>query len=224
MNKIYFDIGANVGAYAKALLNNNEVEQLICVEANPKVILALKMNLSGTGDKIKIINKAISSEKGYVDFYVCNIDVISTCDLDWKNKSRFSKDVNPDSEWALTDNEWTKISVETISIDDLIKKYGVPVEIKIDVEGYELNAIKSMTKFYDCFLSFEWAEEKLLEMIETIEYLSELGYTEFSIGYDDNYKYRPNENDYMDEQNFIKLLNENCIPDRFEKWGMIYCK
>ena len=223
MNKLYFDIGANIGEYAKKLFLTKNVDKVICVEANPNIIQTLKNNLSSYSHKIEIINRAVSSVKENVEFYICSqIDVISTCDLDWKDKSRFSKSTNPNSKWALTDSAWDKIEIETISIDKLVEIYGIPTEIKIDVEGYELNVIKSMKTFYNCLLSFEWAEEKLLEMIETIEYLYKLGYRDFNIQFEDKYDYSPI--DFLNKVDFINLLNESCVIYRFEKWGMIFCK
>jgi FkbM family methyltransferase len=45
-------------------------------------------------------------------------------------------------------------NVETISIERLIETYGSPFFIKIDVEGYELNVLKGMSKPVP-YLSFE---------------------------------------------------------------------
>jgi FkbM family methyltransferase len=223
MYKLYFDIGANVGEYAKKLLSTKNVDKVICIEANPNIIQTLKNNLSSYSHKLEIVNKAVSSVKENVEFFICQqSNVISTCDLNWKDKSRFSKSTNPSNKWAVTDSAWHKIEIETISIDKLVELYGIPIEIKIDVEGYELNVVKSMSKFYNCLLSFEWAEEKLFEMIETIDYLYELGYRDFNLQFEDKYDYRPIE--YINKFDFIDLLNTNCIVDRFKKWGMIFCK
>ncbi len=52
----------------------------------------------------------------------------------------------------LVFGEWKNI--ETISIDSLVAKYGLPYFIKIDVEGYELNVLRGMSRPIP-YLSFE---------------------------------------------------------------------
>lgn len=209
--KLYFDIGANIGDYTNSLMEKNEYDKIICVEANPNIIQKLK-NRFFENNKIEIINKAVSSEKGFVDFYVCeSCDVVSTCDIEWINQSRFS------------DNKtWSKFEIETISIDDLVNKYGIPEHIKIDVEGYELNVIKGMTKNYGSQIKFEWAEEKLNDIFEIIDYLSLIGYSKFSYILQDKYDEEPFE--YFSKKEFEEKFKNMCVPSRQDLWGMIFVK
>jgi len=208
--KLYFDIGANSGEYTDMLINTVDYyNSIICVEANPYIIEKLKNRFIGNS-KVKVLNKAVSSEVGKVDFYVCtNCDVISTCDTDWISNSRFSGNTS-----------WVKVEVETISIDDMVLTYGIPEHIKIDVEGYELNVIKGMTKNYGSQIRFEWAEEKLDDIIEIVGYLSSLGYTKFGYMLQDKYDGYPSEFFTIDD--FIKMMNSMCIPSRKNLWGMIF--
>lgn len=211
--KLYFDIGANIGEYAKFLFSNRCADKVICVEPNNYIAKILKNNLSTHRDGVVVINKAVSCKKKAINFYICQSDNrMSTCDLDWVNKSRFTD----------MGMKWEKTIVSTISIDDMISLYGKPTEIKIDVEGYELNAIKSMGQFYNCHLSFEWAEEKLNETISAVKYLNKLGYNKFSIQQTDKYDYVPNE--YQNSYGFIKLLSYMCNIHRKQLWGMIHCQ
>ena len=85
----------------------------------------------------------------------------------------------------------------TITIDNLIKKYGLPELIKIDVEGGEYECISSLTQKVK-LLCFEWASEVKNITLKCIEHLSKLGFTQFYIQYEDEYSFRPPENEYFD--------------------------
>lgn len=205
--KTYFDIGANVGNYTQYLFSIG-AEKVICVEPNVELCKTL---INKFGKSVEIINKAVSKEKEKIKFYICpECNVVSSADIQWRTNSRFSQ---PDRTWIETE-------VDTISIDDLIKEHGIPIHIKLDVEGYEYNAIQSMSKNY-CQFRFEWSEEKMEEMILSINYLSKLGYTYFGIIEGDTYNEVATE--FMSCEDMISYIKSICIPSRKELWGMIFC-
>jgi hypothetical protein len=131
-----------------------------------------------------------------------------------------------DYEWLSSDksrfgnykNSLQKIEVPTITIDKLIEKYGKPSLIKIDVEGYENNVIRSLTQKVDN-LCFEWAAEWRDKYVLAIDYLETLGFSKFNIQIGDDYLYRPV--DYT--------LNSQEVRDYLLKsidkidWGMVWC-
>ena len=199
-----FDIGANKGNYT--LANINKYDKIVLVDANYQLCKEMKLP-----DKCVIENCIVSSDKN-VPFYINkDSDTISTASTFWINEGRFSKN----NSWECHNN------IPTMSIDDLVNKYGIPSYIKIDVEGYEKNVIKSMSKYY-CELSFEWAEESLSDIFDTITYLKDIGYNNFAIQYKDDYTFIPNE--YISYDNIMDDLKKNCKAERKELWGMIHCR
>ena len=206
--KMYFDIGANKGDYTEYLLNAG-AEKVICVEAN--IIQAQNLTHRFRDRNVVVINKAVSNETKPLKFYVCpECDAVSSCDEQWRTHSRFSQ----------PDRTWVETIVDTITIDELVQTYGIPVHIKVDVEGYEYKAFLSMTKNYSQ-VRFEWAEEKVEEIILTLNHLIKLGYTNFGVMAGDAYHMMPDE--FMSGEDVIEFLRGKCDASRMELWGMVFC-
>jgi hypothetical protein len=105
-------------------------------------------------------------------------------------------------------------------LDKLIKQYGNPSHIKIDVEGYELTVLKGLTR-KSGMISFEWVEEQYNEIIESIDYLFKLGYREFNWIDNDLYTYRPN---FWMGNHWMKKQLRELQPERKQRWGMIFAR
>jgi FkbM family methyltransferase len=205
---MFFDIGANVGKWSLANLNN--ASKIIAIEAVPETYIKLQNNTS-KHKKILCLNFAVAnSDKEYIDFYNCDCDTLSTLNKNWfeSEESRFYK------------YKYNTIKCKTISIDKLIKIYGIPELIKIDVEGGEFECISSLTQKVK-LLCFEWASETNMITLNCIEHLLNLGYTQYYIQYQDNYLFRPKDNDFYDIYT-IRTNLSNTIPKKH--WGMIWCR
>lgn len=210
MERIY-DIGANIGRFTEVNLTKYKNCEFIVVEANPNLIPILEKKFE-SNKNIKILNLCVSELDGYVDFYISESDpisTISTASKEWINESRFNNTKYN-----------SPIKVKSISIDSMISEYGVSNYTKIDVEGYEYEIIKGIKKNIG-LLSFEWVEEMILDIKNSLYHLKSIGYNEFFITYDDDYKFIPN--NYM---SYDEIVNEVSKLDnnRKEKWGMIFSK
>ncbi len=205
--KILFDIGANRGLYSDA--NAKDYESIVLVEANPSLCSFLSSKYQQ--NPLIHIENVIVSNKSSETFYISNADTISTVDPEWIHQSRFSKNYS----WRPVDG------LPTVSLDALVQKYGKPAHIKIDVEGYEYNVIQSLTTKVDS-LCFEWAEEKKKEILLTLEYLKNLGFTRFAIQMEDAYVYTVQSHEWMSYQDIWNLMSMNCDEERKDKWGMVW--
>lgn len=207
--KIAFDIGANIGQTVDELLPN--YDKIICFEPNPSLVTVIK-NKFFNNDKVTIEELGLSDKTETKKFNISNSHVVSTFSEDWINNSRFTNVYNWD----------TSIDVKTTTLDEVIDKYGIPYFIKIDVEGYEYEVLKGLTKLLDnTYFAFEWAEEQYKIVNKTVKYLKELGYNNFSYTYQDSLLNLEN----INWCNWEDLTVHNDInEDRKEKWGMIYFK
>ena len=206
--KLAFDIGSNVGDTIHYLLTR--YDKIVGFEPNPS--LAEHVSNVFQNNNVKIVQKGLSSKKEIKPFYISDVkNVISTFSNDWITKSRF------------TGNDWnTVINVESITLDDVIDLYGIPDFIKIDVEGYEYEVLKGLTKLLDNTLfGFEWAEELFDNTENAVKHVQDIGYTKFAYTNEDNLS-------LMDNLNFSSWneldIHKNIDLDRKTAWGMIYFK
>ena len=205
--KILFDIGANRGLYTDA--NIDKYDLCILVEANPALAQFLESKYNGN-PKVRIENVIISNKESET-FYISNADTISTVDKEWITQSRFSGNYT----WQPVEG------IQTVSIDFLIQKYGAPLFLKVDVEGYEYNVLQSLTQRVPS-LCFEWAEEKKDEILLTLNYLQTLGYKHYALQFEDSYIYQVEESDWIPFETIYSYMDILCNTSRKEKWGMIW--
>ena len=70
-------------------------------------------------------------------------------------------------------------------------------------------------------LCFEWASDVNDITFKCIDYLLNLGFTQFYIQHQDDYLFRPQDNDFYDIST-IKTKLSNTVAK--QDWGMIWCK
>ncbi|KKP36080.1 MAG: Methyltransferase FkbM family [candidate division TM6 bacterium GW2011_GWF2_32_72] len=161
---LIFDIGANHGAKAKEYLEF--ASKIVCVEPQKKCIEKLQQAFKGCS-KIEIIHAGLADKEGELDFYECPTDTISTFTKQWQT-GRFKGFY-----WKPA------IKVPVTTLDNLIEKYGNPKFCKIDVEGFELNVLKGLSKPIE-WLSFEFTAEFFENAKKCLDHLESLGYKSFN--------------------------------------------
>ena len=120
-NKLIFDLGFHNGDDSDFYLKKGF--DVVAVEANPELARqGTERFREYIGKKnLNLINKALSSKRGVVEFYV------HPNKPDW---SSCKKDM------AESDGTRAKaVSVQALSLGDLCRDFGTPLYIKVDVEG-----------------------------------------------------------------------------------------
>jgi FkbM family methyltransferase len=121
----FLDIGAYDG---KTFSNTLRLAELgwsgVCVEPSPTVFPAL-LKLHGGNPKISLVNSAVSAANGFIDFYDCGGDAVSTTHAPHKDK------------WEKGfGSTYTKMTVYGVTFGDVFRKFGLNFDfINLDVEG-----------------------------------------------------------------------------------------
>src|SRR5215475_3707662 len=143
---LVFDVGAHVGDRVGSFRRLGA--RVVAVEPQPQLVRTLKL-LYGRDRDVIIEPVAIGRESGTVTLKL-NIDnpTISTA------SDAFVRAAEGAPGWE--NQFWTDaIEVPLTTLDALIQRYGRPAFIKIDVEGFEVEALAGLSRAVQA-LSFEF--------------------------------------------------------------------
>ena len=147
----FIDIGTNFGLYSCILGSENAIPEVQSFECDPRNLFQLYGHLAMNNllEKVTVHQKAVGDEASTKQFSLAH-----------KNNSGTSKIIQ-DTGAPVNDNS---ISVEQIKIDDYLPLISKTLLVKIDIEGYEENALKGMVntlKNNKCFIQIElWDENQ----------------------------------------------------------------
>jgi FkbM family methyltransferase len=166
------DVGANVGVFSEYMLHNNYANSIVAVECDPIAITDLNKNFK-FNNRIKIISKALSYSNTPIKFYHSEENPV------------ISSVLSPDKlEYHIAGVKGqTQITVETITIGDLIKEYGNIDLLKIDIEGAEYDIISHFENHWSnsinrLLIECHFFENDYMQKYEAlIEKLKSVGYT-----------------------------------------------
>lgn len=163
-NDLIFDIGANNGDDTAFYLAKGF--RVVAVEADPALCDALADRFAAeiTSGVLTIENVGVADADGTLDFYVNSHN-------EWSSFVKNGK--------ATKENSHEKITITTIPMVRLLERYGTPYYLKIDIEGFEKQAIGTLGSDIPLpeYLSFEINAD--WEAIATV--LAHLGYGDFTV-------------------------------------------
>ena len=169
-----FDIGANHGEYTAAFLSLGA--RVVAVEPQRDLAEFIARAFSAeTSNSILVVrDQAVGSEKGVARLLVASDPTksMSTLSTLFVEISRANGDV-----W----DENASIDVKVVTLDSLIDEFGAPDYVKIDVEGFDLEVLRSLSQPI-ALLSHEFnTQPGLMEIAEDcIRYIDRLGQYEFN--------------------------------------------
>ncbi|HEY4139824.1 MAG TPA: FkbM family methyltransferase [Pseudolabrys sp.] len=167
---LVFDIGAHVGDRIAAFRRLNA--RVVAAEPQPALVTTLRL-LYSRDPNVTIEATAIGRQAGEVELNV-NIDnpTISTASNDFIAAAAGAP--------GWEGQTWGKsLRVPLTTIDALVERHGVPAFVKIDVEGFEAEALAGLTKPVAA-LSFEFTTIQRDVARSCIERCSALGYARFN--------------------------------------------
>jgi FkbM family methyltransferase len=207
-----FDIGAYAGSRTDMFLEIG-CSRVITVE--PVTEYADRLVKKYENDKrIIVVSAAAGPENGIGSLKIHRQEAdsaLSSMSQEW------IASVEDHPEWGLLATDWSESRmVPIITIDSLIGKHGEPDFIKIDVEGWEQEVIKGLTKPVKA-LSFEFHSLLRMDWSEqVIDYLLELGNYEFNYDVSDSTELASSV--WLDKTElFWQILDKNIYGDIFAR-------
>lgn len=202
---LLFDIGANRGDAVHAGLELGY--RVVAVEAAPKIFSILEETF-GSHPHVRALKLAVSdADFQKVTFYECIEDGLSTLNIDW-----LTADTMP-----YKGKQFWPVEATTITLDSMVKIYGEPDLIKIDVEGAEWNVFRGMSRKYGR-ITFEWTINTLEEHKKQLEYLAGLGYTKIGPQFIEHHLQEPEEWFDLASFSFENWLEVEGTKWTSEKW------
>ena len=122
-----------------------------------------------------VIGDALGSFEGTAEMLVASFHTLSSLSPEWTDAVRESG--------RFAAFEWDQREpVRLTTLDVLIEAHGIPDFCKIDVEGYELEVVRGLSRPLPS-LSFEFTVERLDSRLAAVEHLAGLGMTRFSFSF-----------------------------------------
>lgn len=166
---LVFDVGANAGNRTKVFRDLQA--RVVSVEPQQHCVRYLTQRFEDHAGKVGIVTKAIGEKPGSAKLIFGDNKGVSTLSREWldavKSTRRF------DHDWGSSQE------VQVTTLDELIKQYGIPSFIKIDIEGSEHHALGGLSQSVKA-LSFEFTPEYLSSAEKCIRKLESLGKVEFN--------------------------------------------
>jgi FkbM family methyltransferase len=164
-----FDIGANVGNRTRVFVELAKV--VVAVEPQESCMGILQSEFQGN-PKVRLVCKAVGAQEGEAKINICPASTISSMSKPWMEAVQKSG--------RFGGLRWTESqSVGVTTLDRLMQEFGYPSFIKVDVEGYELEVLKGLSKPPQA-LSYEFTPEYLDDALGCSERLHQIGMQNFN--------------------------------------------
>ena len=167
---LVFDVGSHVGDRIGAFRRIGA--RVVACEPNPPLVKTLRL-IYGRDAQVIIEPVAVGASAGTIEMKI-NVDnpTVSTASKDFLKASEGAP--------GWEGQNWNKsISVGMTTLDALIARHGMPAFMKIDVEGFEAEALGGLTQPVRA-LSFEFTTIQRDVAQTCIARCQELGYVRYN--------------------------------------------
>jgi FkbM family methyltransferase len=170
-NDLIFDLGMHDGADTDYYLRKGF--RVVAVEADPLLTAAAAQRFAEpiAARRLTIVNKAVAAKPGRVVLHRVQNSIWSTIE-DARAELAARKGSGHDD-----------IEVDAITSADLVREFGVPHYLKIDIEGLDTTALKGLLEVKERprYVSIEAERRDLQSVRDELAIFVSLGYDQFKV-------------------------------------------
>lgn len=164
-----FDVGANVGRRTQVLLRLKT--RVVAVEPQEQCLQRLRRKF-GTNDNVILVPAAVGEQPGKAQIQLCDSHSLSSLSTRWIESVRASG--------RYAQCTWSRsVTIDVTTLDELIAQHGRPAFIKLDVEGYEHEALKGLSQPVKC-VCLEFTPEFIESTRKCVDRLAQIGPAAFN--------------------------------------------
>jgi FkbM family methyltransferase len=204
---LVFDIGANRGDRTEVFVQMGAR----VVAAEPQPWLAARLRNIFRYSTVDVEAAGIGRTPGILPLHVCSTDTVSS----------FSEEFIESRSKENLDRQWDRVEmVPIVTVDSLIAKHGLPVFLKIDVEGFESEVLGGLTQAVRG-LSFEVHPDDSTGTVGAcLDQLAKLSDYEFNLAIEEDLHFELP--DWLDARGVMAAMRE--IPASKWTYGDIYAR
>ena len=206
---VCFDVGANIGNRVKVFRRLGA--RVIAVEPQRECVRVLKAAFGGD-PQLTIAEMVLGPTEGRAEMMISDANTFSSLSEEWVDAVVRSG--------RFADQRWNrKQAVSMTTLDRLIERYGVPAFVKIDVEGFESEVVKGLSRPVKA-LSIEFVPEFIGSTLECLEHLDRLGGIRLNHSLAESMKLELD--DWVDRGRMVEILT--ALPIDRGIWGDVYVR
>lgn len=161
---LVFDVGANIGQMADIFLQCKA--SVVMLEPQPQCARYLQRKYA-RHPAVTVIPKAVSYQTGTAAIMISSANALSTLSPQWPEALQ-KCGRHPGVTWE------DRVTVTTVTLDELVSEFGIPAFCKVDIEGYEWPAVKGLTRALP-MMSLEICPENRENILAALEHLLSIG-------------------------------------------------
>ncbi|MGY6553113.1 MAG: FkbM family methyltransferase [Wenzhouxiangella sp.] len=167
-----FDIGAHLGDRSSAFAALGA--HVLALEPQPRLFAWLE-RLTGRSGRVTCLPLAVGAEPGRLTLASSRVNpTVASLSAAWRDQVSSRQAGFAEVEWD------ERLSVEVTTLDVLIERYGEPSFCKIDVEGFEIEVLRGLSRPLAA-LSLEFVQGALDQALACIDRLEVIGAYEYQV-------------------------------------------
>ena len=150
-NKLIYDLGMHIGQDTDYYLKKGF--RVIAVEANPLLVQSAQQLFACEieSKQLTILNVGIGPQTGTFPFYV---------------NRKYSEWSSFDEEIGNREGGADLIQVEMTTIENILREFGVPYYMKVDIEGHDMTVIEGLPTY-----GIHYYEVKVWDLLQNLYFI-----------------------------------------------------